>query len=467
VKKKSNNEYQCPYCSQTSTRKYNIQVHIERKHSYSKQSNPQINNTNEYPLYDHSPFHNLTEIETYPSTWKTPMDQYSSSTFFSSPPFPFYPASFFYDAIEKYEKHKRRESERSYNKTVLEYIQNIVIPSLKLQNTQFNNSTDRIFYSPIIIDPVNKPKAHKIYKCHKCFIPTLEPFFDFQEIQPTNKFIHSCSLNQQQQKHHKDNNCQIQTSKLQELLLSVIDIRLKSEDKLLLKMIVFPDFYIENALSLKILIDLMENIGNIKYPFRWLFELVENDGFIDLGEIKNSDHWIKRAFDCSSTEEKVSKLEKEELKQFISITEGTFGLIKFRIDKKIIYTFCYLPLDDEKITRQEEEEVSCRFSEFAEQLVVTAATTPPPTTTTPTLTTAAATTTAAEEKEEESQQTESVDQSLIQIDEQQVGRNSEGENEEDFAQYIQQLAADPGMQQIIASKNKRSYSVFFNDGQID
>ena len=39
LKKKLNNEYQCPYCSQTSTRKYNIQVHIERKHPYSKQTN--------------------------------------------------------------------------------------------------------------------------------------------------------------------------------------------------------------------------------------------------------------------------------------------------------------------------------------------------------------------------------------------------------------------------------------------
>jgi hypothetical protein len=348
--KKLNNEYQCPYCSQTSPRKHNIKVHIQRKHRYSKQPNPQINNTNEYPLYN-QPLHHLTDFENYPSTWNRPMELFSSPPFFSLPTFPFYPASFFYDAVVKDEENKKRESERRYNKTVLEYLQKIVIPSLKLPNTQFNY-TDRMSYISLFIDPTNipknMPKAHKIYKCHKCFIQSLEPFFDFQEIQPANKFIHSCYSNQkqQQQKHQKDNESQIKTLKLQEMLLSVIDYRLKSENKLL-KMIVFPDDLIENALSLKILIFFMDIIGTEKDPWKWLFELVENEGFIDLGEI-SSEHWIKRAYDCSSTEEKVTKLETEELKQFISVTEGTFGLIKFRIDNnKTIYTFSYLPLVNE------------------------------------------------------------------------------------------------------------------------
>ena len=32
------------------------------------------------------------------------------------------------------------------------------------------------------------------------------------------------------------------------------------------------------------------------YPFRWLFELLENEGFVDLGEI-SSQHWARRAYD--------------------------------------------------------------------------------------------------------------------------------------------------------------------------
>ncbi|HJT83340.1 MAG TPA: hypothetical protein VJ697_02565 [Nitrososphaeraceae archaeon] len=282
------------------------------------------------------------------------------------------------------------------------------------------------------------PKAYKIFKCNKCFRHTFESFFNFQEIDSSNKFGHSCYFYQQQQQrqqlqqnHYKDNYSQIQISKLQELLLSVIDYRLKSENKLLLKMIVFPDYLIENALLLKILIslmDLMDIIETEKDPLRWLFELVENDGFVDLGEI-GSGHWIQRAYDSYSTNEKATILKKEELKQFITITKGTFGLIKFRKDKKIIYTFCYLPLDNEKTTRQDFEKQetisSHRFSESTEQEVVVAA-------------------------EEENQQRESV-APLSQIDKQHVGRNSDDAIQEAFEQYIEELNSDPGIQQIIAS----------------
>ena len=82
---------------------------------------------------------------------------------------------------------------------------------------------------------------------------------------------------------------------------------------------------------------------------RWLFELLENEIFIDLGEI-SSQHWANRAYDDNDgekylTEDNVTKLEMNELKHFISITKGTFGLIKFKIDNnKIIYAFSYLPL---------------------------------------------------------------------------------------------------------------------------
>ena len=45
----------------------------------------------------------------------------------------------------------------------------------------------------------------------------------------------------------------------------------------------------------------------------------------------------------------VAKLDNEELKQFINMTEGTFGLIKFTIDNNnTIYTFSYLPIDNVK-----------------------------------------------------------------------------------------------------------------------
>jgi hypothetical protein len=350
MEKNFHREYECPHCSQTSGRKYNMQIHMKRKHHpYPLQ----INNSNPSALVNKS--HSLIDFEKSPSDWNTYMQQPSSSVFPPLPPnFTFNPGTFFYynKMKEDDEKKKRRESDRRFNKTSLEYMQKILIPYVRLQCTQIKYS-NRIFPTSIFIDPKHMPKAHRIYKCHKCFMQTLKPFIDYKEIYPANKFIHNCYSNQEQQQKLKDNNeTQIKTLKLQEILLSILDSRLKSENKLL-KMMIFPDDLIKNSLSLKILLFLMDIMGNGKEddPLRWLFELLKNERFVDLGEI-SSQHWARRAYDNDgkySAKENITKLEKEELKQFISMTEGTFGLIKFKIDdsNKTIYTFSYLPLDNE------------------------------------------------------------------------------------------------------------------------
>ncbi len=339
--KNSYKEYNCPYCFQTSSRKYNIDIHIQRKHRY-----PPINNANQTPLFKEPP-PDLIDFKKSPTNWNRSIEEQqpqSSTSFYPSQYSPFYTDSFFYYDKEKDDYENKKESRRRFNKILSKYIQKIVIPSLKLQNTQFTY-TGRNSSNYIFIDPSNMPKAYKIYQCHKCFMQTLKPFFGFQEIHPTNKFIYNCYSNHQQTQHHTDNEAQIKTSKLQEMLLSVIDFRLRSKNNLL-KMIVFPNNFIENTLALRLLRFLMSMMRNEEdHTFRWLLELLENEGFIDLGEI-GSQHWAKRAYsgDNYSVEKNVTKLEKEELKQFISIAEGTFGLIKFKIDDKTIYTFSYLPL---------------------------------------------------------------------------------------------------------------------------
>ena len=346
--KNSDKEYKCPYCFQTSSRKYNINIHIQRKHH----PYPQIKNTNQSPTFN-EPRNFIDFAKSSPSNWDISMEQPSPAAFLLPPTFTsfLYPDSFFYyDKVKDDDENEKRESERRFTKTLSEYIQKIVIPSLKFQYAQFNYN-EKICNIPIFNDPKNMPKAHKIYKCHKCFMPTLKPFFDFQEIHPANKFIHNCYCSNQQQQKHKDNNDpQIKTLKLQEILLSIIDSRLKSENKLL-KMIIFPNDLIENSLSFKLLTFLIDIVGNEDYyPFRWLLELLENERFVDLGEI-SSQHWARRACDDGnySEEGNVTKLEKEELKQLICMTKGTFGLIKFKIDNnKTIYTFSYLLLDNEK-----------------------------------------------------------------------------------------------------------------------
>jgi hypothetical protein len=123
-------------------------------------------------------------------------------------------------------------------------------------------------------------------------------------------------------------------------LLSVIDIRLKSEN-ILLRTIEFPNNIIENSLCIQITKFSLDIYKDQNYPLKWIFKLLENESFSDLGEI-NADHWASRV--CDSASKNYTILAKEELKQFINITDATFGLIKFKRNEKTIYTCSYIPL---------------------------------------------------------------------------------------------------------------------------
>ena len=73
----SNKKYKCPYCSQTSRRKYNIDIHIQRKHQrtlakhLNQPSNPYFSN-------------NFKELNQFSYELNSSMEQpssFSSSTF--------------------------------------------------------------------------------------------------------------------------------------------------------------------------------------------------------------------------------------------------------------------------------------------------------------------------------------------------------------------------------------------------
>ncbi|HVP82921.1 MAG TPA: hypothetical protein VMS35_07770 [Nitrososphaeraceae archaeon] len=316
----SDKKYRCPYCSQTSRRKYNIDIHVQRKHQLfrarylNQPSNSYFSN-------------NFKELNQFSCNLNSSMEQpssFSQSTFC-------YP-----DYNDNKEDEKERRSRRRFDSTTLKYIQKIMLPQINSANFQFNNFASTLnIYPPI--DPKKMPKAHKIYKCDKCHTQTLEAFFDYQNIHPANEFNHYC-LNQQ--KYDDSNDPKLLTLKLQHTLLSVIAYRLGSEN-ILLKMSILPNGFIENSICMEITKFLMNILKDQDYPYKWIFKLLENEKFVDLGEI-NADHWARRA--CDSNPENATTLEKEELNQFINITGGTFGLISFKINKKPVYSFSYIPL---------------------------------------------------------------------------------------------------------------------------
>ena len=82
----------------------------------------------------------------------------------------------------------------------------------------------------------------------------------------------------------------------------------------------------------------------IKTPIpliRWLFELLTVDKFIEVGEI-SSDHWANRAY--NSKQGNNIGLDRNELKEFVTITDASFGLIEFKIDRVSKYMFSWIPL---------------------------------------------------------------------------------------------------------------------------
>jgi hypothetical protein len=273
----SDKKYKCPYCSQISNRKYNIDIHKQRKHQralvkhLNQPSDPYFSN-------------NFKELNQFSYDLNSSMEQPSS---FSSS------AICYPNDNDNAEDEKERRSRRRFDRTKLKYIQTIVIPQLNSANYQYNNFASTVNKYPLI-DPNKMPKAHKIYKCDKCHTQTLESFFDYQNLYPVNEFNHYCF---NQQKYEGNDDPKILTLNLQQILLSVIDYRLGSEN-ILLKMSVFPNNFIENSICMEFTKFFIDILNEQDYPYKWILKPLENERFFDLGEI-NADHWARCVYDSN------------------------------------------------------------------------------------------------------------------------------------------------------------------------
>jgi hypothetical protein len=106
-----------------------------------------------------------------------------------------------------------------------------------------------------------------------------------------------------------------------------------------LKTITIPKLFIETPIPL-IIRKSLSKIYDPDDPIHWLFKLLTVDGFIEVGEI-GPDHWAIRAYNSKQGNSIV--LDRNELKEFVTITDGSFGLIKFKIDNISRYMFSWIP----------------------------------------------------------------------------------------------------------------------------
>ena len=179
--KKNFRKYTCPFCSQTSSRRYSIDIHIQRKHPP-----PQTNNIIQPPIFNES--YNFINFENPSYNEITPMIQPSPPL--PSPPFHSPPFVVILNLGEANEKDKK-EKEKNFNKTMLKYFHKMVIPSLSSANSQLKyviSTSDILRY----FEPQKLPKAYKIYKCNKCLELSFEASFDFQNINSTKECKYNC-----------------------------------------------------------------------------------------------------------------------------------------------------------------------------------------------------------------------------------------------------------------------------------
>jgi hypothetical protein len=189
-------------------------------------------------------------------------------------------------------------------------------------NLQTSNSTSNI------------PYAFKFYKCRGCFNEMLFPIYNFKDIATIKKFNYEsfCQL------FHKIYSL-ANLGKLLNYLLEYIKIKAARENTTL-KTITIPNLFIKTPIPL-IIIESLSKIYDFNDPIRWLFELLTVDKFIKVGEI-GSDHWANRAY--NSKQGNNIGLDRNELKEFVTITDASFGLIEFKIDHVSKYMFSWIPL---------------------------------------------------------------------------------------------------------------------------
>jgi hypothetical protein len=356
-KPKSEKKYECSFCEVTSSRKYNLEVHIKRKHPGQQQQQPTIKPYWATPSTNSSSYYNeylneetFTKSDSNNFVYEPTLMQYFPSTFMNNKYFEYF------EYLENQKKQEKRTNERRFYQMInmVRYyftifnnnINTINMPIWYYQFPSYSKGNQIPPYSYNNIknhsDPklftdlsTKMPKAHKIYKCKSCLIETLLPIFDFNEIPSI--FEHECLNNSSTDHFAIKNYNDYYSDKIQDLLLSIIDSR-NNSDKLVLETFLLPDILIQNPICFFIL-EIIETVFDVNLIPKWIFKLLKAEKFTNLGEI-DSEHWAFRAY-VSQNE---IFLEKKELQSIVRTLHSTFGLVTFKINNKRKCMFCYIPL---------------------------------------------------------------------------------------------------------------------------
>ena len=332
--------YNCHYCLTSSTRKYNIKRHIKRKHPGNKIPD-NVNSTTKN--FIKSSLLSETPSTTFPAWLKYPnyIQNLPPSTLDTN-------------------SSKKENRNNSFFKTILEFltyenfIQNQTLlqhPYFYQNNNVFNLNSLNIHYEPLSNIDFGKPLLFKIYKCPVCFRDTPIMFSGFDSIKTISE--HVCYFNFYLfPRANEEKNKNTIDPKIKEFsinkIFSIIDKKIDPKPKLYLKSIEIPtDFHEQLNFDQSQFNNnekCNENNNNVNIP-TWLQKLLLYEKFVDL---ENTDDENNLAHRLTSSNDNNTEISREELIQFINLSNSTFGLFRFQKDHSIVhYFFTYLHLEKE------------------------------------------------------------------------------------------------------------------------
>ena len=314
----------CPHCTMTSNRKYNMKTHIERKHPGSEIPNSLLSTS-------YNDNNNRQNLDVYfRAKHKSSVSFYD--TLFLNNPFD----NNILPILSMYKKDKNSHS------IIWEMLQYIHIME-NLPNRYLLPKRDFHLYNPMLKYPVpsldliswNKEVLLRVQKCNNCNTVLLVRFFGFDNIKPISDCrCDNICISQQQ-------NTEISYLRVKESFIkSIISfIDKEKHSKIYLKCMKIPaDIYTKLVDEKKPFFHNDKENGNIP---SWMITDIMHTEFVDLGVIED-ENW---AYRLTNNNEKSIEITKSELMEFINYGDSTFGLFRFHKDNISICFFCYLQME--------------------------------------------------------------------------------------------------------------------------
>lgn len=323
-----NGLYSCPYCFTASSRKYNLKEHINRKHSREWIHDNMNHNMQSFTN---------SALPGKPSTFLPSWPNYSNYVKFPQPPI-----------LDTNSKKENRDN--SFSELFVEFLRymNFIENQKSLQFSHFYQNDNVFKLNPLdwSDDPLSnidfgKPLLFKIYKCSVCSKDTLSLFDVFDNIKISSK--HTCYFNCNLLPRKNETNKNSIDPKVKVFsinkIFSIIDKKIEPKAKLCLKSIKIPrDFHEQLKIGQRQFNDKeKDNENNNRNIPSWLLNVLLHEEFFAL-ENTDVNNW---AYRLTGSNDNSTEITREELVQFINLSNSTFGLFKFQNH----YFFTYLQLE--------------------------------------------------------------------------------------------------------------------------